>query len=62
LKKTTLIYNPVAGRKPAKRERQIREAAEALTASGLDLNLPPQPDPGMQRISPCGPWPKAPNS
>ena len=46
MKKTTLIYNPVAGRKPAKRERQIREAAKALTASGLDLTLAATTGPG----------------
>jgi len=30
LKKGTLIYNPVAGRRPAKREREVRHAAEVL--------------------------------
>jgi YegS/Rv2252/BmrU family lipid kinase len=46
LKKTTLIYNPVAGRKPVKRERQIREAAEILRAAGLDLTLTATSGPG----------------
>ncbi len=46
LKKTTLIYNPVAGRKPATRERQIREAARVLTAAGLDLTLAATSGPG----------------
>ena len=46
MKKTTLIYNPVAGRKPAKRERQIRKAAEALAAAGLELTLAATTGPG----------------
>jgi len=46
LKKTTLIYNPVAGRKPEKRERQIREAAETLTAVSIDLTLAATTGPG----------------
>jgi diacylglycerol kinase (ATP) len=46
VKKTTLIYNPVAGRKPVKRERQIREAAQVLTAAGLDLKLAATSGPG----------------
>ncbi len=39
MKRATLIYNPVAGRKPVRREKQIREAARALEAAGLELRL-----------------------
>ena len=46
MKKATLIYNPVAGRKPVKREKQIREAAEVLRAAGLDLKLAATSGPG----------------
>jgi YegS/Rv2252/BmrU family lipid kinase len=46
LTKTTLIYNPVAGRKPARREKQIREAAQTLTAAGLELKLAATGGPG----------------
>lgn len=46
MRKATLIYNPVAGREPVKRERQIREAAQALIAAGLDLTLAATTGPG----------------
>lgn len=39
MKTATLIYNPVAGRRPARRERQIREAAQVLRDSGLAVKL-----------------------
>lgn len=47
MKRATLIYNPVAGRKPARREKQIREAARALEAAGLDLKLAATTGPNM---------------
>jgi diacylglycerol kinase (ATP) len=47
LKKGTLIYNPVAGRRPAKREREIHAAAEALRETGLELQLAPTSRPAM---------------
>jgi diacylglycerol kinase family enzyme len=39
LKSATLIYNPVAGRHPARRERQIRAAAEELRRAGIEVRL-----------------------
>ncbi len=47
LKKGILIYNPVAGRNPARRKREIREAAEVLRTSGLDIELAPTERPAM---------------
>ncbi len=41
MKKGTLIYNPVAGRRPAKREHEIRAAASILREAGLELELAP---------------------
>jgi YegS/Rv2252/BmrU family lipid kinase len=41
LKKGTLIYNPVAGRRPARRGHEIREAAAVLHQAGLEINLAP---------------------
>jgi diacylglycerol kinase (ATP) len=49
LKRATLIYNPVAGRKPSRRERQIREAADVLRASGLEVELAATTGPGTAR-------------
>lgn len=37
----TLIYNPVAGRHPAKREREAREAARILGSQGIAVKLAP---------------------
>jgi YegS/Rv2252/BmrU family lipid kinase len=37
LRRATLIYNPVAGRGPTRREQQIREAVEALRATGMEV-------------------------
>jgi YegS/Rv2252/BmrU family lipid kinase len=47
LKKGVLIYNPVAGRRPAKREREVRAAAAVLRQAGLEIELAPTRRPGM---------------
>jgi diacylglycerol kinase (ATP) len=47
LKKGTLIYNPVAGRRPARRQREVREAASVLRQSGLEIELAPTARPAM---------------
>ena len=47
LKKGTLIYNPIAGRRPAARQRQIRQAAAVLRAAGLEIELTPTLGPAM---------------
>jgi YegS/Rv2252/BmrU family lipid kinase len=47
LKKGTLIYNPVAGRRPAKREREIRTAVDVLRQTGLEVQLAPTSRPAM---------------
>jgi YegS/Rv2252/BmrU family lipid kinase len=39
VKKATLVYNPVAGRHPARREKQMREAAAVLRDSGISARL-----------------------
>jgi len=41
LRKGTLIYNPIAGRRPAKRRREIRDAAAVLRGAGLEIELAP---------------------
>lgn len=41
-----LIYNPVAGGSPARRERQAREAARELQAAGVAARLLPTSAPG----------------
>ncbi len=41
MKKGTLIYNPIAGRNPAGREREIHAAAAVLRQAGLDIELAP---------------------
>jgi YegS/Rv2252/BmrU family lipid kinase len=46
LKTATLIYNPVAGRHPARREKQIREIAAVLRARSIDARLAPTTRPG----------------
>lgn len=46
MKTATLIYNPVAGRKPAKREAQIQEAAAVLARSGISVTLARTTGPG----------------
>jgi diacylglycerol kinase (ATP) len=47
LTNATLIYNPVAGRHPARRERQVREAAEVLRQGGIEAKLVPTTGPGV---------------
>jgi len=47
LKNVALIYNPVAGRYPTRRERQIHEAAEVLRAAGMDVKLVATTGPGV---------------
>ncbi len=47
LKKGTLIYNPVAGRRPAGREREVRRAAGLLRQAGLEIELAPTARPDM---------------
>ena len=47
LKKGTLIYNPIAGRRPAARQREIRKAAAVLRAAGLEIELTPTAGPAM---------------
>jgi len=46
LKTATLIYNPIAGRKPKRRARQIQDAAAALAASGIKVKLAQTSGPG----------------
>lgn len=41
MNRATLIYNPVAGRRPARRAGEIREAAEVLRGAGIDLDVVP---------------------
>jgi YegS/Rv2252/BmrU family lipid kinase len=47
LKKGILIYNPVAGRRPARREREVRQAADVLRQAGLAIELAPTARPDM---------------
>jgi YegS/Rv2252/BmrU family lipid kinase len=47
LKKGILIYNPVAGRRPARREREVREAAGLLRQAGMEIELAPTARPDM---------------
>ena len=46
MKNATLIYNPIAGRKPQRREREIRKAAAALQDAGIAVQLAPTTGPG----------------
>ena len=46
MKTALLIYNPVAGRQPVRREKQIHEAANVLRASGLEVELAATTGPG----------------
>ncbi len=46
MKNATLIYNPVAGRHPVRRERQIRAAVEVLRQEGIEVKLAPTSGPG----------------
>jgi YegS/Rv2252/BmrU family lipid kinase len=47
LKKGTLIYNPIAGRRPAARQREIRKAVAVLRGAGLEIELTPTLGPAM---------------
>jgi diacylglycerol kinase (ATP) len=47
LKKATLIYNPIAGRRPAKREREVRQASDILRDAGIEVELAPTTRPAM---------------
>jgi diacylglycerol kinase (ATP) len=47
LKKATLIYNPIAGRRPAKREREVRQASAVLRDAGVEVELASTTRPGM---------------
>jgi len=49
LRSATLIYNPVAGRHPARREKQIRAVAKVLREAGTDVKLAPTTGPGVAR-------------
>jgi YegS/Rv2252/BmrU family lipid kinase len=46
LKTSTLIYNPIAGRRPAQRAREIRRAAEFLREAGIEVEVSPTGEPG----------------
>ncbi len=46
MKTATLIYNPVAGGRPARREKQIQEAARLLNLGGIAARLSPTTEPG----------------
>ena len=47
MKKGILIYNPVAGRRPAGRVREVRKAANVLRRGGLEIELAPTTGPAM---------------
>ena len=47
MKKGTLIYNPIAGRRPAKREREVRNAVAVFREAGLEIELAPTVRPAM---------------
>jgi len=49
LKTATLIYNPIAGRNPQKRERLVREAAAVLEKRGILATLAPTTGPDSGR-------------
>ncbi|MFB3924230.1 MAG: diacylglycerol kinase family protein [Terriglobia bacterium] len=49
MQKATLIYNPVAGRKPARREKQIRAVAHVLREAGIEVKLAPTTGPGVAK-------------
>ncbi len=49
MKRVTLIYNPVAGRQPARRERQMREAVSVLRDAGMEVTLASTTGPGAAR-------------
>ena len=47
LKKGTIIYNPVAGGRPAGRVREVRKAAGVLRRLGLEIEMAPTLGPDM---------------
>ena len=47
MKRATLIYNPIAGRRPVKREREIRRAVAVLREAGVETELVPTKGPAM---------------
>ena len=47
MKSTTLVYNPIAGRQPARREKEIRRAAAALESAGFKVELAATTGPGV---------------
>jgi diacylglycerol kinase (ATP) len=49
LKSATIIYNPIAGWRPRKRERQVRDAAAALENQGIPVQLVPTTGPDTAR-------------
>ncbi|MGH9352663.1 MAG: diacylglycerol/lipid kinase family protein [Terriglobia bacterium] len=46
MKQATLIYNPVAGRNPPRRERQMQQACAALNESGIAVKMARTGGPG----------------
>ena len=46
LKKSTLIYNPIAGRRPARREKEIRQAADVLRQAKIEVEVASTTGPG----------------
>jgi diacylglycerol kinase (ATP) len=53
LKDAVLIYNPVAGRHPARREKEIQQAAAALRQAGIAARLVRTSGPGTARQLAC---------
>jgi diacylglycerol kinase (ATP) len=53
LSRATLIYNPVAGRNPARRAADIRVVVEVLRGAGFDLEVSPTTGPGSARGLAC---------
>jgi diacylglycerol kinase (ATP) len=49
LSHATLLYNPVAGRRPGRREAEIRAAAQVLSAAGFELNVAASSGPASAR-------------
>ncbi|MGH9356919.1 MAG: diacylglycerol/lipid kinase family protein [Terriglobia bacterium] len=47
MRTATLVYNPVAGRNPARREREIGQAIEALSSAGVNCQAARTTGPGM---------------
>ena len=49
MRNATLIYNPIAGRRPARREREVRQAATVLERAGIAIQLAATTGPGVAR-------------